>query len=71
MLVDDFESGDMRYWLESKHEPRVEYTGHERDANGLTDYMLARTYLYPLFRFGSVDPARDGWNLYTYARRQL
>ena len=66
VLTDDFESGDMRYWLESKHEPRVEYTGHERDANGLTDYMLARTYLYPLFRFSSVDPARDDWNLYAY-----
>ncbi len=68
ILTDDFESGDLRYWLESKHEPRVEYTGHERDANGLTDYMMARTYLYPFFRFGSLDPARDGWNPYTYVR---
>ena len=68
ILTDDFESGDLRYWLESKHEPRVEYTGHERDANGLTDYMKARTYLYPFFRFGSLDPARDGWNPYTYVR---
>ena len=30
--------------------------------------MMARTYLYPFFRFGSIDPARDGWNPYTYVR---
>gem|GEM_PF-4651656 len=28
--------------------------------------MLGRTYVFPLGRFGSVDPARDGWNLYGY-----
>ncbi len=68
MLLDDFESGDTRFWLESKDEPRVEWTGHERDPHGLTDYMLARTCMYPFFRFGSVDPAREGWSLYSYAR---
>jgi hypothetical protein len=29
--------------------------------------MMARTCAYPLFRFTSVDPGRDGWNLYSYA----
>ena len=66
ILQDGFESGDTRYWLESKDEPRYEFTGHERDPSGITDYMLARTYLYPFYRFSSVDRARDGWNLYTY-----
>ena len=28
--------------------------------------MLGRTCLWPLRRFASVDPARDGWNLYAY-----
>ena len=42
------------------------YTSHERDRNGGTDYMLGRTYLYPLKRFSTVDPGRDGWNLYAY-----
>jgi RHS repeat-associated protein len=46
----------------------AKFTGHERDANGVTDYMLGRTYYFPLARFGSVDPARDGWNLYGYVR---
>ena len=68
MLLDGFESGDTRFWLESKSEPRFEWTGHERDPHGLTDYMMARTCLYPFFRLGSVDPARDGWNLFSYAR---
>ena len=27
---------------------------------------MARTYLYPFYRFASVDPARDGWNPYAY-----
>ena len=47
-------------------EPMVKYTGHQRDAHGLSDYMLGRTCLWPLRRFASVDPARDGWNLYAY-----
>ncbi|MCP3964366.1 MAG: RHS repeat-associated core domain-containing protein, partial [bacterium] len=47
-------------------EPTVKFTGHERDPHNLTDYMMARTYLFPFGRFASVDPARDGWNLYTY-----
>jgi hypothetical protein len=29
--------------------------------------MMARTCAFPLFRFTSVDPGRDGWNLYSYA----
>lgn len=24
--------------------------------------------MYPFYRFGAVDPARDGWNLFSYAR---
>ncbi len=28
--------------------------------------MLGRTYVFPFARFASVDPARDGWNLYGY-----
>ncbi|KXJ04924.1 hypothetical protein AC249_AIPGENE7801, partial [Exaiptasia diaphana] len=59
---------DTRFWLESKNEPRFEWTGHERDPHGLTDYMLARTCMYPFFVFGAVDPARDSWNLYAYVR---
>ena len=47
-------------------EPTVKFTGHLRDAHGLSDYMLGRTCLWPLRRFASVDPARDGWNLYAY-----
>ncbi len=42
------------------------FTGHERDAHGRTDYMLGRTYHLATHRFTSVDPARDGWNLYGY-----
>lgn len=48
-------------------ENTVRFTGHERDPHLLSDYMLGRTYLYPFMRFASVDPARDGWNLYGYA----
>ena len=47
-------------------EPSVKFTGHLRDAHGLSDYMLGRTCLWPLRRFASVDPGRDGWNLYAY-----
>ncbi|MEM7581858.1 MAG: RHS repeat-associated core domain-containing protein [Acidobacteriota bacterium] len=47
-------------------EPTGKFTGHERDPHNLTDYMLARTYLFPFGRFASVDPGRDGWNLYAY-----
>ncbi|MCP3997464.1 MAG: hypothetical protein GY722_20755, partial [bacterium] len=49
-------------------EPVVKFTGHERDPHGLADYMLGRTYFFTWARFGSVDKARDGWNLYAYAR---
>jgi RHS repeat-associated protein len=48
-------------------EQTVKFTGHQRDAHGLSDYMLGRTCLWPLRRFASVDPARTGWNLYAYA----
>jgi RHS repeat-associated protein len=44
----------------------VKFTGHQHDAHGLSDYMLGRTCLWSLRRFASVDPARDGWNLYAY-----
>ena len=47
-------------------EPAVKFTGHMRDAHELSDYMLGRTCLWPLRRFASVDPGRDGWNLYAY-----
>ncbi|MCP3996960.1 MAG: hypothetical protein GY722_18140 [bacterium] len=49
-------------------EPVSKFTGHERDPHGLSDYMLGRTYFYSRARFGSVDKARDGWNLYAYVR---
>ncbi len=49
-------------------EPVEKFTGHERDPHGLSDYMLGRTYFYPWARFGSVDKARDGWNLYAYTQ---
>jgi len=55
-----------RYGPGRPDDPAAKFTGHERDANGVTDYMLGRTYVFPLGRFGSVDPARDGWNLYGY-----
>ncbi len=42
------------------------FTGHERDPNGGTDYMLGRNYVFSFQRFMSVDPGRDGWNLYAY-----
>ena len=48
------------------HDPTVKFTGHQRDLHGLSDYMLGRTCLFRLRRFASVDPARDGWNLYAY-----
>ncbi|MCP3994787.1 MAG: RHS repeat-associated core domain-containing protein, partial [bacterium] len=56
-------------YRENQSDDRLhKFTGHERDYSNLTDYMLGRTYLYPKFRFASPDPARDGWNLYAYAR---
>ncbi|MCP5119228.1 MAG: hypothetical protein GY953_51155, partial [bacterium] len=47
-------------------ERMAKFTGHERDPHNLSDYMLGRTYAYPLRRFLTPDPARDGWNLYGY-----
>ncbi|GAB4196440.1 MAG: hypothetical protein Tsb002_29770 [Wenzhouxiangellaceae bacterium] len=43
----------------------ISFTGHQAHANGY--YMRARHYDNQLYRFNSVDPARDGWNLYAYA----
>ncbi len=43
------------------------FAGHWRDHHGRLDYMLGRSYAPALGRFTSVDPARDGWNLYAYA----
>ena len=43
------------------------FAGHELDRHGSTYHMLARTYAHPWSRFATVDPARDGWNLYGYA----
>ncbi|MEM7052410.1 MAG: RHS repeat-associated core domain-containing protein [Acidobacteriota bacterium] len=45
----------------------AKFTGHELDRHGASYYMLARTYVPIYYRFASVDPARDGWNLYGYA----
>ena len=50
-------------------EDTSKFTGHERDRNGRTDYMLGRAYGIDLRQFMSVDPARDGWNLYGYVGR--
>ncbi|MDA8019437.1 MAG: choice-of-anchor D domain-containing protein [Thermoanaerobaculia bacterium] len=47
-------------------EPSVKYTGHQRELHKEADYMLGRHYLLYPQRFASVDPARDGWNLYAY-----
>ncbi|MDA8020436.1 MAG: RHS repeat-associated core domain-containing protein [Thermoanaerobaculia bacterium] len=48
----------------------IRFTGHERDevgeAKASLDYMHARFYSGQFGRFLSVDPARDGWNLYAY-----
>ncbi len=41
------------------------FAGHERQSNGL-DYMKARYYSSNVGRFMSIDPAQNGWNLYTY-----
>ncbi len=43
------------------------FAGLERDGHRRLDYAKARTYAFTLGRFMSADPARDGWNLYTYA----
>lgn len=48
-------------------EPIQDWTGHERDPNDRTYYMKARTYFDGWGRFFTADPARAGWNLYTYA----
>ncbi len=50
---------------------RIQFTGHERDdlgsgTNDDLDYMHARYYSPYLTRFLSVDPGRDGTNLYGY-----
>ena len=47
-------------------EPTFGFTGHEEDENGATYYMKGRYYMFPIQRFASVDPGRDGWNLYGY-----
>ncbi|HRQ63306.1 MAG TPA: RHS repeat-associated core domain-containing protein [Xanthomonadaceae bacterium] len=44
------------------------WAGYERDPNGLTNSMGARQYFSTWGRFFTPDPARDGWNLYAYAR---
>jgi RHS repeat-associated protein len=66
LLIDGFESGDLTAWGDGPDELAVKYTGHERDLHRLSDYMRGRTCLYPLRRFASPDPGRDGWNLYSY-----
>jgi RHS repeat-associated protein len=51
----------------------LQFTAHERDRGPGTnrqqdlDYMHARYYTASMGRFLSVDPGRDGWNLYSYA----
>ena len=45
-----------------------DWAGYEEDENGLTHNLRARTYFNTWGRFFSPDPARDGWNLYAYAR---
>ncbi|MCB1057859.1 MAG: hypothetical protein KDD11_20350, partial [Acidobacteria bacterium] len=47
-------------------EDTSKFTGHERDATGRTDYMLARNFDLNYARFLSVDTGRDSWNLYGY-----
>ncbi|MEM9294154.1 MAG: RHS repeat-associated core domain-containing protein, partial [Acidobacteriota bacterium] len=52
---------------ESGNDPlKAKYTGHERDPHKASDYMMGRTCVFPYQRFMSVDPGRDGWNLYAY-----
>lgn len=65
--------------LANVHGERIGFTGHElnrnaldanhnRDGSGTTYNMGAREYAPVAGRFLSVDPARDGWSRYTYAR---
>jgi RHS repeat-associated protein len=77
LLTDELgaEAGEHHYYPYGRYaggsqekESTFEFTGHERDVHGLTDYMLGRTYVHPYMRFASVDRARDGWNLYGYVR---
>ncbi|MEM9293414.1 MAG: RHS repeat-associated core domain-containing protein [Acidobacteriota bacterium] len=45
---------------------KAKYTGHGRDSHKASDYVMRRTCVFPYERFMSVDPGRDGWNLYAY-----
>lgn len=45
----------------------VNWAGYEKDPNELTHTMGARSYYNGWGRFFTPDPARDGWNLYSYA----
>ncbi len=47
-------------------ERAVGFTGHEDD--GVTTYMRGRSYLPTGGRFLQVDPAREGWSAYAYAK---
>lgn len=44
------------------------WAGYENDPNNLTHNLHARTYFSVWGRFFTPDPARDGWNLYSYSR---
>ena len=68
VFEDGFESGDLVGWEKDKYVLSVKYTGHERERFKNLDYMLGRHYSHVTNRFMSVDPARDGWNLYSYVR---
>ena len=47
-------------------EPSVKYTGHQHELHDESYYMLGRHYFPYSQRFGSIDPAREGWNPYAY-----
>ena len=49
-------------------EPSVKYTGHQHELHEESYYMLGRHYFPYSQRFGSLDPAREGWNPYAYTQ---
>jgi len=65
-----------KMWVNA-YEPKLQFSGKERETYSDLDYFGARYYGQSLFRFASVDPTINKtdalynpqlWNLYTYSR---
>ncbi len=68
--------GIQKTW-ENIYDPKLKFSGKERDGDTGLDYFGARYYGYSSYRFISVDPVLDReeaisnpqlWNLYSYCR---